>query len=55
MSDAIGNNADHLTPHTYSSMLEVNLAQVKVPSVGLSVNEGCALHRVSPSKDYTIR
>jgi len=48
MSDAIGNNADHLTPHTDSSMLEVNLAQVKVPSVGLSVNEGCALHRVSP-------
>jgi len=55
MSDAIGNNADHLTPHTStdSSMLEVNLAHVKVPNVGLSVKEGCALRRLSPSKDYT--
>lgn len=34
-------------------MPEVNLAQVKVPNVGLSIKEGCALHRLSPSKDYT--
>jgi len=43
MSDeSIGNNTDHRTPNTIvsnSSMLEVNLAQVKVPSVRLFAKE----------------
>ena len=41
-----GNNTDDRTPHTVSnsSMLEVNLAQVKVPSVRLFVKY---------PKDYT--
>lgn len=44
-NESIGNNADHWTPHTVSnsSMLEVNLAQVKVPSVRLFVE-----HRTKP-------
>ena len=55
MSDeSIGNNTDHWTPHTVSnsSMLEVNLAQVKVP-VRLFVKEGCA--RILKTKPVTIQ